>query len=183
MTIVLPGSLGDLIIQAEGRPIYYTAPSGVRRKLIALAIDTFRREFPGAEFIDALILDRHCRWGPERDNYGAVIIITRATNPDASADLIDGITGEHALNELVFSEIEHFANTGRPLAWQAIEFPSAYWFSRFAIKPFECISRARFARILPDPDAERFRPNITSIFGDAAGEFAELFRELMGGER
>src|SRR5205085_1429368 len=122
MTIVLPGSLSDLVIQAEGRPIYCTASSGVRRKLIALAIDTFRREFPGTEFIDALILDRRRRWRPERDNYGAAIIITRAANSYASADLIDGITGEHALNELVFSEIERFANTGRPLAWQAVEF-------------------------------------------------------------
>lgn len=183
MTIVLPGSVSDLIIRAEGRPIYCTAPSGVSRKLRALAIDTFRREFPGVEFIDALILGRRRRWGaPERDNYGAAIIITRATNPDASADLVDGLTGEHALNDLAFSEIEQFANIGRPVAWQAIEFPAVYWFSRFAIEPFEWISTARCARIFPDPDAELFRPNITPLF-EVSGEFAELFRELMGGER
>ena len=180
MTIVLPGSLSDLVIQAEGRPIYCTASSGVRRKLIALVIDTFRREFPGAEFIDPLILGRRHRRMPQPDNYGAIIIITRATNLDAT-DPIDGITGEHALNELVFTEIELFANTGRPLAWQAIEFPSSYWFSRFAIEPFEWMSSARTARIFPDPDAELFRPNI--IFGDIDPDFAELFRELMGRKR
>src|SRR5438270_3670955 len=135
MTIVLPGSLSDLVIQAAGRPIYCTAPSRVRRKLIALVIDTFRREFPGAEFIDAQNFGRRRR-GAEPDKYGAAIIITRATNLDAT-DPIDGITAEHALNELVFTEIQHFANTGRPLAWQAIEFPSGYWLSRFAIEPFE----------------------------------------------
>src|SRR4051812_27959571 len=102
MTTVLPGSLGDLIIRAEGRPIYCTAPSGVRRKLIALAINTFRRESPGAEFIDALILDRRRRWR-ERDSYGAAIVITRAANPEVTADPFDGIAGEHALNGWVAS--------------------------------------------------------------------------------
>jgi hypothetical protein len=178
MTIALPGSLGDLVIRADGRPIYCTAPSGVRRKLMALAVDTFRREFPGAEFTDALILDRRRRWERKPDSYGAAIVITRAANRDASADPFDGIAGEHTLNEWAASEIEHFADTGRPVAWQAIEVPATYWFSRFAIEPFEWISTARYARIFPDGDAEPFRPNITSIFGDVAGDFADLFREL-----
>src|SRR5580700_10228350 len=104
MTITLPGSLGDLVIRTEGRPIYCTASSGVHRKLMALAVDTFRREFPGAAFTDALILyrhndDRRRRWGRERDSYGAAIVVTRAANPDATADAFDGVTGEHALKE------------------------------------------------------------------------------------
>jgi hypothetical protein len=183
LTIALPGSLGDLVIRADGRPIYCTAPSGVRRKLMALSVDTFRREFPGAEFIDALILDRRRRSGRELDSYGAAIVITRATTPDASADPFDGIAGEHTLDEWAASEIKHFAETGRLVAWQAIEVPAIYWFSRFAIEPFEWISTARSARIFPDGDAEAFRPKITSIFGDVTGDFADLFHAMARGER
>lgn len=188
MTIVLPGSAGDLVIRAEGKPIYCTAPSGVRRKLMALVIDTFCREFPNAEFTNALTLyrhndDRHRRWGRERDSYGAVIVFTRAANPDGCADPIDGIAGEHALNEWATLEIEHFVDAGRPVAWQAIEYPAAYWFSRFAIEPFEWVSTARWSRIFPEGNAEPFRPKITSFFDIGDGDFADLFRAMLRGER
>lgn len=85
MTIALPGNLRDLVARAAGRPIYCTAPGGVRRKLMALAIETFRREVPEAEFVDVLTCygnrdDHRRRWPRESARYGAVIVITSAEN-------------------------------------------------------------------------------------------------------
>lgn len=188
MTIALPGNLRDLVARAAGRPIYCTAPGGVRRKLMALAIETFRREVPEAEFVDVLTCygnrdDHRRRWPRESARYGAVIVITSAENRDDPYAAFDALAGEHAINARVASEIDVFACRGRPIAWQAIEFPEMFWFARFAIEPCEWVSTSRWARILPAADAELFHPTIQPVFGEGSGEFATLFRAMAQAKR
>jgi hypothetical protein len=180
---VLPGSLRDFVMRAKGRPIYCTAPGAVRRALMALAIETFRREVPEAEFVNALTFyrnrhDRHRRWPQESASYGAAIVVTRAEAEVPSTDAFDNVPGEHSIDERVSSEIDFFVARGRPIAWLPVDFPEMFWVSRFAVTPREWISTSQCARILPAADAELFHPNIKPLFGEPVGNFAALFRDL-----
>jgi hypothetical protein len=181
--MVLPGSLDDLVARAGKRPIYCTAPGGVRRALMAIAIESFRLEFPDAAFINALTLyrhsdDRRSRWPRERERYGAAIVVTRADSSAENSELFDKPSGEHALDAWVALEIDDFAHFGRPVAWHAIEFPASYWFSRFVVEPFEWIATSRWARVLPAADGELFSPKIGSPFATNTDALETLSRSL-----
>lgn len=163
----LRGSLGDLVARADGRPIYCTAPGNVRRGLIAAAIDTFGREFPDAEFINALTFyrngdERRRRWPHDRDHYGAAIVVTRGDTRADGADPFGGLAGEHAISIWVALEIWELVRLRRPVAWHATEFPAAYWLSRFCVDQFDWMRASRWAQLLPAPNANAFEPAIRS---------------------
>jgi hypothetical protein len=160
----LSGSLGDLIMRAEGRPIYCTAPLAVHPALIAAVVGSFRRDFPRAEFVAARGLYRDTddwrrRWQSECKHYGAGIVVTRGEGRPKSADPFAGLAGEHVVGIGVGLEIERLARLGRPVGWHAVVFPAAYWLARFAVEPFFEIQASRYARLLRAP-AEPFRPII-----------------------
>jgi hypothetical protein len=161
----ITGSLGDLVTRAERRPIYCTASPGIRRALVGFVIETFRRDFPDAVFINALAHYRHAddrrrRWPQERDRYGAAVVVTRAESHPEDVDPFAGLAGEHVINVWTTLEIEYLAGLGRPVAWHAVVFPAAYWLSRFAIEPFPVMRTSRWARLLPAAEAEAFQPII-----------------------
>jgi hypothetical protein len=161
----LPGSLGDLVTRAEGRPIYCAASGDVRRALMDAAINGFRCEHPEAEFVNALTHYRHAddrrlRWPRERARYGAAIVVTRAENTVAGADPFAGLSGEHVINVWVALAISDLRRLKRPIAWHAVVFPAAYWQPRFAVEPFEWLQTSRWARLLPATDPEIFCPAI-----------------------
>jgi hypothetical protein len=161
---VLPGSLGDLVTRAEGRPIFCIAPLAVQPALIAAVVGSFRRDFPHTEFVTARGLYRDAndwrRRGPaERERYGAGIVVTRGEGRRIDADPFAGLAGEHVVGIGVGLEIEHFVRLGRPIGWNAVVFPASYWLARFGIEPLPEIQTSRFARLLPAA-AEPFRPII-----------------------
>jgi hypothetical protein len=57
-------------------------------------------------------------------------------------------------------EIQDLVRLGRPVGWHAVLFPAAYWLARFAVEPFAEIQTSRYARLLPAPYPEPFRPVI-----------------------
>ena len=161
----LPGSLGDLVARVEGRPIYCTAPLAVHPALIGAVVGSFRHEFPLAEFITARGLYRDAddwrrRWPRERERYGAGIVVTRGEGHPENADPFARLVGEHVVGIYLGLEIEYLVRLGRPVGWHAVVFPASYWLARFAVEPLPEIQTSRFARLLPAPDAEPFRPII-----------------------
>jgi hypothetical protein len=161
----LPGSLGDLIARADGDPIYCTASGSVRRALVGIVIETFRRDFPDTTFINSLAHYRHAddrrtRWSAEVKGCGAGIVVTRAEALPKGADVFAGLAGAHVINVWEVLEIDYLARLGRPVAWHAVVFPAAYWMSRFAIEAFEWVQASRWAQLFPAADAEIFRPAI-----------------------
>ena len=164
----LPCSLADLVTRAEGRPIYVTTGFAVRPALLAAFVGSFSREYPLAEFITARGLYRNAddrrRWPPElpteRDRFGAGIVVTRGEGHPEHADPFAGLAGEHVVGIYAGLEIENLVRLGRPVGWLAVVFPATYWFGRFAVKPFTEIQPSRYARLLPAPDAEPFRPAV-----------------------
>jgi hypothetical protein len=94
----LPGSLGDLVTQAQGRPIYCTPSLAVRRALMNVIVGSFHRDFPAAVFLDALTIYRNHddwsrRWYSEHERYGAGIVVTRAEDLPESTDPFTGLAG------------------------------------------------------------------------------------------
>jgi hypothetical protein len=146
----LPGSFGDLVTRAQGRPIYCTASFAVRRALMNVVLDSLRRDFPAAAFIDALTI--YCnrnewsrRWSLEHGRYGVGIVVTRAEALPSGTDAFAGLAGEHVIGSRVAVEIETLVRRGRPVAWHAVVFPASYWLSRFAIQPLSTAERFRAA--------------------------------------
>ena len=95
----LPGSLGDLVTRAQGRPIYCTVSFAVRRALMNVVLGSLRRDFPTAAFVDALSIYRNQddwsrRWYSEHDRYGAGIVVTRAEDLPNGTDPFAGLAGE-----------------------------------------------------------------------------------------
>jgi hypothetical protein len=166
----LPGSLGDLVTRAEGRPIYCWKPRAVHPALMAAVVDSFRREYPGAEFVAASDLPRNVDDRPRRrprellagsaKRYGAGIVVTRGESHSVRHDPFVGLAGEHVLGVYVGLEIDLLVRLGRPVGWHAVVFPASYWLAQFAVAPFFEIMTSRYARLLPAPDAEPFRPII-----------------------
>jgi hypothetical protein len=161
---MLRGSLGHLVARAEGRPIYCTAPMP-HRLLIANIVNSFRREFPNATFVNARILD--CRandrlrhWSAEREQYGAGIVVTRGEGRPEGTDPFAGLAGEHVVSINVGIEIKDLVRLGRPVGWHPVVFPASYWLAQFAVAPLIEIMPSRYARLLPAPGAEPFRPII-----------------------
>jgi hypothetical protein len=163
------GSLADLISRTQGQPIYCTASFAVHRALMSVVLGSFRRDFPAVAFIDALTIYRNrddwsrC-WSSEHGRYGAGIVVTRAEALPDGADPFAGLAGEHVIGSRVAVEIETLVRHGRPVAWHAVVFPATYWLSRFAIQPFNCISRSRYAGVTPAVTAEPFHPLIGTSF-------------------
>jgi hypothetical protein len=163
----LPSSLGDLVARAEGWPIYCTGSGVCHPKLLAAVIDSLRREFPLAEFVNARGLYRHSddrrqRWKAELERYGAGIVVTRGEGHPKHADPFAGLAGEHVVGIGVGLEIEYLVRLGRPVGWHAVVFPASYWLARFVVEPFPEIQTSRYARLLPLADAEPFRPVVGS---------------------
>jgi hypothetical protein len=163
----LPGSLGDLVTRAEGRLIYCTAPLGVHPALIRAVIDSFSREFPLAEFVNARGLYRHSddrrqRWKAELERHGAGIVVTRGEGCPKYANPFAGFAGEHVVGIHLGLEIDYLVRLGRPVGWHAVVFPASYWLARFTVEPFREIQTSRYARLLPLADAEPFRPAVGS---------------------
>jgi hypothetical protein len=163
------GSLVDLISRAQGRPIYCTASFAVRRALMNVVLGSLRRDFPSAVYTDALTIYRNhndwrCRWSSDHKLYGAGIVVTRAEALPDGADAFAGLAGEHVISSRVAVEIETLVGHGRPVAWHAVVFPATYWLSRFAIQPFNCISRSRYAGVSRALTAEHFHPLIGPSF-------------------
>jgi hypothetical protein len=132
--VALPGSIGDLVARAEGRPIYCTPAPGVRRALMAAVGGSFCRDFPSVEFVNALDVWRprdYLRWRAERDRYGAGIVVT-STHTQSASRLAE-VAGEHVIGIYASIEIESLARLGRPVAWLAVVFPYRFWVTRFAI--------------------------------------------------
>jgi hypothetical protein len=165
----LPGSLGDLVTRAQGRPIYCTPSFAVRRALLNVILSSLRRDFPAAKFVDALTLYRNYndwsrRWYSEHERYGAGIVVTRAEDLLESTDPFPGLAGEHVIGSRVGIEIKTLVRQGRPVAWHAVVFPANYWLSRFAVQPFNCISASHYAGLSPADTAEPFHPVIGTDF-------------------
>ena len=165
----LPGSLGDLVTRAQGRPIYCTPSFAVRRALMNVILGSLRREFPAAVFVHALTIyhdhnDWSRRWSSEQESYGAGIVVTRAENNPADTDAFAGLAGEHVIGCRVAIEIQTLVRQGRPIAWHAVVFPANYWVSRFAVQPFNCISTSHYAGLLPAHTAKPFHPVIGPSF-------------------
>jgi hypothetical protein len=165
----LPGSLGDLVTRAQGRPIYCTPSLAVRRALMNVIVGSLRRNSPAAVFVDALTIyrdhnDWSRRWYSEHERYGAAIVVTRAEALPEGADPFAGLAGEHVIGSRVGIEIKTFVRQGHPVAWHAVVFPANYWLSRFAIQPFNCISTSHYAGLLPALTAEPFHPVIGPDF-------------------
>jgi hypothetical protein len=163
------GSLADLVSRAQDKPIYCTASFAVRRALMTLVLGSLHREFPAAAFIDALTIYRNSndwrrRWSSEHERYGAGIVVTRAEALVDGTDPFGGLAGEHVIGSRVAVEVETLVRHGRPVAWHAVVFPASYWLSRFAIQPFNCISRSRYAGVAPALTAEPFHPLIGPPF-------------------
>jgi hypothetical protein len=165
----IPGSLGDLVTRAQGRPIYCTPSFAVRRTLMNVIVGSLRRDFPAAVFVDALTIYRNYndwdrRWYSEHERYGAGIVVTRAEDLPESTDSFAGLAGEHVIGSRVGVEIKTLVRQGRPVAWHAVVFPANYWLSRFAVRPFNCISTSCYAGLLPARTAEPFHPAIGPDF-------------------
>jgi hypothetical protein len=163
----LPGSLRDLVAQAQGRPIYCVASHAVHPTLMATVLDTFRREFPLAEFVNARGIyrhrdDRRHRWRAELDRHGAGIVVTRGEGCPKHADPFAGLTGEHAVGISAGLEIQHLVRFDQPVGWHPVVFPATYWLARFAVEPFAEITSTRYARLVPLADAKPFRPVVGS---------------------
>jgi hypothetical protein len=162
----LPGSLADLVVRAQGRPIYCTPTHAVRRALMNAVVGSLRSGFPDSEFVDALTLYHdHNDWNlrtSERERCGAAIIITRADDLPPGTDPFAGVAGRHMINLRPGREIEDFVRRGLPVAWQAVVFPASYWLSRFVLEPFSRASAFRYAELLPADtrDIEIFQPLI-----------------------
>jgi hypothetical protein len=159
----LHGSLGDLVARAAEQQIYISSSSRVRRQLAAPIVSSFRRQFPDAVFVNARSLygkqgDWHRRWPRECEGYGAAILITYGEDRVAGTDPLDDLDEEHAIGAFAAVEVGYFRRAGRPVAWYAVEFPDTYWIARFVIEPFELMSSARYARLVPEPDADIFCP-------------------------
>jgi hypothetical protein len=160
-----PGSLGDLVARALGRPIYCAPTLAVRRALMNAVVNSLRRDGSGAEFVDALGLHRNHRdwdrhWPAERERYGAAIIVTRAEDLPQDTDPFARVAGQHRIGHRLGIEIQNLVRHGRPVAWHAVVFPASYWLSRFAIEPLNQISSSRYAGLSPADAAEHFRPVI-----------------------
>jgi hypothetical protein len=161
----LLGSLGDLVTRGEGRPIYCTASAMLHPKLLAAVVDSFRREFPLAEFANARSLYRHSddrrhRWKTELERHGAGILITRGEGCPKYADPFAGLTGEHVVGVYPVLEINGLVRLGRPVGWHAVVLPANYWFAQFEVEILPEIEASRFARLFPVADAEPFHPLI-----------------------
>jgi hypothetical protein len=171
----LAGSLGDLVTRAQGRPIYCTPSFAVRRALMNVIVGSLRRDFPDAEFVDALTIYRNDdwsrRWNSEKERYGAGIVVTRAEELPEHTDPFAGLAGEHVIGSRVSIEIETLARQGRPVAWHPVVFPANYWLSRFAIQPFNFISTSHYAGLSPACTAAPFHPVVGPSF---------LFRVVRG---
>jgi hypothetical protein len=123
------------------------------------------RDFPAAEFVDALTIYRNHnnwsrRWYSEHERYGAGIVVTRAESLPEGTDPFAGLAGEHVIGARVSIEINTLVRQGRPVAWHAVVFPANYWLSRFAVHKFHCISTSHYAGLLPAQTAEPFHPVI-----------------------
>jgi hypothetical protein len=158
-----PGGLGDLVARAADRPIYCTSAPRVRRQLAGPIVSSFRRQHPDAVFVNARSLyckqgDWHRHWRTECEGYGAAIFITYGEDRVTDIDPLDDLVEEHAIGAFAAVEVSYFRRAGRPVAWYAVEFPDTYWIARFAIEPFELMSSARYARLVPDADADIFCP-------------------------
>jgi N6-adenosine-specific RNA methylase IME4 len=171
----LPGSLGDLVARAEGRPIYCTAPMLVHRSLITSIVSSFRQEFPSAIFVNARTGDRRendrlRHWRTECEQYGAGIVVTRGEGRPETADLVTNLAGEHVVSISVGLEINELVRLGRPVGWHPVAFPATYWLARFSVAPLFEIMPSRYARLLPAPGAEPFQPIIGSWPSSDAGD-------------
>lgn len=167
--IALPGSLGDLVARAEGRPIYCAAPLFIRPAIIRILVNSFRRGFPAATFVDGRSLYQSSdewrrRWWAERKRYGAGIVVTRGEGRPKDRDPFDGLAGEHIVGTGVVVEIEDLIRLGRPVGWHAVVFPASYWLARFAVEPLPEMQSSRYARLLPADDADTFRPIVDLPF-------------------
>jgi len=161
----LPVSLADLVARAEGRPIYCMASHAVHPTLMAAVLDTFRREFPLAEFTNARGLYRHSDdwrycWRAELERHGAGIVVTRGEGRPKDADPFAGLAGEHVVGICAGLEIQHLVRLGQPVGWHAVVFPASYWLARFAVEPLHEIMSARYGLLLRAPKAEPFCPVI-----------------------
>jgi hypothetical protein len=166
----LPGGLGDLVARAAGQPIYCTSSSLVRRQLAGPIVSSFQKWYPRAEFINAREIYRGQhewlpRWSADCSSYGAAILLTFGEDCPGEIDPFAELAEEHAIGMFAGEEAGYFVAAGRPVAWYAVEFPNTYWFARFAIQPFELMSSARFARLVPDADAKIFAPVPAPLFG------------------
>ena len=164
----LPGGLGDLVARAAGRPIYCTSASRVRRQLAGPIVSSFRRQYPDAIFVNARALyskqgDWHRRWPRECEGYGAAILITYGEDSSGKIDPFAELVEQHAIGGFAAIEVDYFVRAGRPVAWYAVEFPDTYWIARFAIEPFEWMSRTHFARLVPAAGADIFRPTGSAL--------------------
>ena len=86
--------------------------------------------------------------------------MTRGEGHPKCTDPFAGLAGEHVVGIYLGLEIEYLVRLGRPVGWHAVVFPASYWLARFAVEPLPEIQTSRFARLLPAPDAEPFRPII-----------------------
>ena len=115
----LPGSLGDLVTRAQGRPIYCTPSLAVRRALMNVIVGSLRRDFPAAVFVHALTIYRNHndwsrRWSSEHERYGAGILVTRAEDLPDGTDPFAGLAGEHVIGSRVGIEIKTLVRDRAP---------------------------------------------------------------------
>jgi hypothetical protein len=64
----------------------------------------------------------------------------------------------------IWCEVHSLQILGRPILWQANEFPAIFDISRFSVEALPVMTRARMARLAPDSRAKPFSPDIYSPF-------------------
>lgn len=166
---ILSGSIADLAARAAGRPIYCTGQFGLHPELIRCNLAWLRRQASAAEFIPARGLyadldEWRARWSRERTLYGGAIVMTVGEDvPEADHPLATRFGGRHEIGAAVMTEITGFTRMRRPVGWLCFIWPKTFWLSRFAIETLDIISGERFARLLPAPEGEAFRPIIRTF--------------------
>src|SRR5207302_5378918 len=136
------------------------------RAYSATPLASLKASYPSANFVWSRGLykdndDWRRRWPKERDQYTAAIILTFAP---WGGDPYSGLIRDHTIGAAAFCEIGSLSWLGRPILWQANEFPAVLDISRFLVEPLPEMRRVRMARLVPDPHEKPFCPKLFSPF-------------------
>jgi hypothetical protein len=166
-SIVRSPVVDELVDRAAGSPIYLaTNTIDFNRAYSAAPLASLRASYPSTNFVWSRGLykdsdDWRRRWPNERGKYAAAIVLTFAP---WGGDPYSGLIHEHTIGSGTLCEIESLSWLGRPILWQANEFPAVLDISRFLVEPLPEMRRVRMARLVPDPHGKPFCPEIFSWF-------------------
>jgi len=163
--------LDELVERAAGEPIYVTTNTvDFNRPFAAAPLASLRSSYPSAMFVWSRGLypgaaDWRRRWPVECKRYAAAIVVTFAP---WAGDPYGGLAGDHVIGSGTWIEIRGLQRLGRPILWQANEFPAVFNISRFSVEVLPEVTRVRMARLIPHSNAKPFSPLTYSPFGSAS---------------